>query len=119
MDPTLVLAITSISAIGVGILGKVMYTLRHNVKSCWGIVFRSTPTSRNSPRLQELNIIRDHLGSTLPSTHITPVMKTNENVVKELEKQILELQQENLNLGSILTNKLRETQNNDSDLVFI
>lgn len=89
METATVLAITSISAIGIGVLGKVLYTLRHNVKSCWGIVFRSNTTSRNSPRLQELNVVRGHLENTLPgSTHISPMVKSDEQTVLNLENQI-------------------------------
>lgn len=89
MDPVTIMAITSIVTIGCGAIGKILYSLRHNIKQCGGIVFRSTSTSRNSPRLTELNVIRDHLGSTLPATtHITPVIRNNENIVSELENKI-------------------------------
>lgn len=126
MDPVTIMAITSIVTLGVGAVGKVLYMLRHNIKQCGGIVFRSRSTSRNSPtRLSDLNAVRNHLERTLPDTRkIVPHVEQNpavciQSIEPELKKRILELQQENLNLGALLGNKLRETQNEDDDLVYI
>lgn len=89
MEPATILAITSISAVGIGILGKVLYTLRHNVKNLCGIVFRTPESqSRHSPRLTQLNVVRDHLENTLPAVHITPAIKNDDSAILDLEKQI-------------------------------
>lgn len=80
-DPTLILAITAISSVGIGILGKVLFELRKNIRSCWGITFRSNSGSRDSPR--QLNTVKKHFENTLPqielSTHITPRRAFSEN----------------------------------------
>lgn len=85
-DPTIILAVTSISAIGVGILGKILYTLRHHVRNFCGVEFR-TPSSqsRNSPRVSttEINQIRNEL-----SKNITPVILNPDTHIQNLEKQI-------------------------------
>lgn len=87
MDPGTIIAITSISTIAVGILGKVMYVCRHNVKNCFGIAFRTPESqSRHSPRhTQELDNVRQHFENTLK---ITPSIKNDEDIVKDLENKI-------------------------------
>jgi len=92
-DPTIILAITSISAVGIGILGKLLYQLRHNIRTCWGIQFRSTSTSRHSPKLQELNQVKQHFANTLPDSstiiqHVTPQNIPVDTIIADLEKQI-------------------------------
>lgn len=90
MDPGTIIAITSISAVGIGILGKVMYTLRHNVKNCFGIVFRTPDSqSRHSPRASaELNEVKQHFENTLNQIKITPSIKSDSDAVKDLENKI-------------------------------
>jgi len=121
MDPAFVIAITSISAIGVGILSKILYQLRHNVKSCWGVVFRSTSTSRNSPRGNELNNVRKHFENTLPSselsTHITPRRAFSENSSPQNQPSKTELEQ-SIKIKE-LENRLKQLGYDDPDLVYI
>ena len=89
MDPATILAITSISAVGIGVLGKVLYTLRHNVKNLCGIVFRTPDSqSRHSPRTTQLNVVREHFENTLPTVHITPTIKNDDSAILDLERQI-------------------------------
>ncbi len=45
MDPSTVMAITSISAISLGIITKLLMVLRKNVKTCCFISFRSPTNS--------------------------------------------------------------------------
>lgn len=94
-DPATILAITSISAIGIGVLGKILYTLRHNVRSCWGLVFRTPESqSRASPRNRsiELNVVRQHFDDTLPPEKIPSIMQSPNlpvsQIIENLEKQL-------------------------------
>lgn len=87
MDPTLAISITAISTLGIGILGKVLYTLRHNIKNCFGVSFRTPESqSRHSPR--QLNDIRKHFENTIEQVKITPTIKSNIDIVDELETKL-------------------------------
>lgn len=90
MDPTLVISITAISTLGIGIFGKVLYTLRHNIKNCFGVSFRTPEShSRHSPRAStELNEVKQHFENTLNQIKITPSIKSDSEAVKELENKI-------------------------------
>ncbi len=109
MDPVTIMAITSIVTVGCGAIAKILYSLRHNIKQCGSIVFRSTSTSRNSPRLTEINNIRNHLEQTLPVQVVTPSIKANDDTVRELENKIKIKE---------LENKLKELEG-DCERVYI
>lgn len=113
MDPVTVMAITSIVGLGVGALGKILYELRHNIKNCGGIVFRSRSTSRNSPRGEELNKVRTHFHQTLGGgevVKVTPANLKEEDQIAELEKQI-RLRE--------LEAKLKRMEESESERVYI
>lgn len=44
-DPTTIIAITSISAVSIGIITKLLIVCRKNIRNCWGIQFRSPTNS--------------------------------------------------------------------------
>lgn len=50
MDPISISAIVVASTALVGVAGKLLHTLRHNIKSCWGINFRSRSNSPESKK---------------------------------------------------------------------
>lgn len=109
MDPSLIVAITSLSALSIGIFGKILYTLRHNVKSCWGIVFRSENSSSNiSPRERsintniELNQIKQKLQQITPIQNISSSELEEKLRVRELEIKLKEAD-----------DKLKELENED------
>lgn len=136
-DPTTIIAITSISAVGIGVLTKILYTLRHNVKSCWGMVFRTPESqSRASPRnsacaeTNELNVVRQHFDNTLrpsdPQTlpnkqTSTPNLPINQ-VIENLEKQlkIKELEQKIKKFDQITEDDIiTATENENCERVYI
>lgn len=53
MDPLTITVIASLITVCVGAVGKLLYHLRHNIKSCFGINFRSRT---NTPESQQPNI---------------------------------------------------------------
>ena len=78
MDPSLVIAITSISAVSLGLLTKLLFILRKNVKYCCGITFRSVGVSEknsqtDSPRMNqtELNQIKHEIKKVVPQNRLT------------------------------------------------
>jgi len=78
MDPSLIVAITSISAISLGLLTKLLFILRKNVKNCCGITFRSVTTSEknsqtDSPRIKstELNQVKREIKKVVPHNKLT------------------------------------------------
>lgn len=111
MDPTTVIAITSLSTVGIAVLGKILYTLRHNVKNLCGIQFR-TPDStiRNSPRNIELNNVRNHLENTLPVTDVIKVIPNTFPTDKELEQKLKIME---------LENKIKHFEEDNSERVYI
>ena len=67
-DPTTIIAITSISAVSIGIITKLIIVCRKNIKNCWGITFRS-PTSS----VHEIEIpANNHQTNPHHEIHITP-----------------------------------------------
>ena len=40
----------------VGVVGKLLHTFRDNIKSCWGITFRSRSNSPNSQPQDQVNM---------------------------------------------------------------
>ena len=86
MDTATILAITSISGIGITILSKILYELRHNVKNFCGIAFR-TPVSqsRASPQHTELNDFKKQFEATkiVPQTH-----QSEDDKILSLQQQI-------------------------------
>ena len=121
-DPTMIIAITSISAVSIGILSKLLYHLRNNIKSCYGIVFRSPTTSRQSPRANNIIELKEHLENTLPKV---TVEKQSPNIFLnpsyELDKQIrlreLELQLRRDNILTIKPEVLNDITSNGRVLI--
>lgn len=69
-DPTTIIAITSISAVSVGILTKLLIVCRKNVKNCWGIQFRS-PTNSIQDK-DEIEMTSNNHHPVIPQQIIIP-----------------------------------------------
>lgn len=73
IDTTAIIAITSLSAVGVAILGKVLFLLRTNIKNCCGIQFRTPPNSVTNKNETQNNNNEIEITETNTNTiHITP-----------------------------------------------
>lgn len=73
MDAATILAITSISGLGLALLTKVLLVLRKNVRSCCFITFRSPDNSvkdKNEKNENEIEITNQQ--SNKETIHITP-----------------------------------------------
>jgi hypothetical protein len=101
MDPTLIVGITSLSAIGLGILTKIVLLLRSNVKNCWGIQFRSPVV--NSPRSTEISAVREHFDNTL---NIRPTQQEKIDKINDTIRQ--------MNIHTV-----RQMVDEDKDVVYI
>jgi len=66
MEPLLITTISISSLTLISILGKLLHTFRDNIKSCWGITFRSPANSRiNSYNNENNNYNNNHPNLTV------------------------------------------------------
>jgi hypothetical protein len=88
MDTATILAITSISGIGITILSKVLYELRHNVKNFCGIAFR-TPISQSRASPQHTETELNNFRKQFEANKIVPqTRQTEDDKILSLEQQI-------------------------------
>lgn len=92
METTTILLITTLTGLGVTVLGKILYSLRTNIKSCYGITFRSVNnTPPKSP--PELNMIRQHFQQTITpqqafNNPVSPQQINNEMINRMIDEKL-------------------------------
>lgn len=82
MDPVTVSAIVMGATALTGVLGKVLFTFRRNVKSCFGVNFRSpTPSVTDNPQI-------DMKAITYDAQQATQTVRPSHQYRERLESQI-------------------------------